>query len=252
MEHSTPYIRFNLYPPLTAVLFAPLVDIPFRVAYWLIALTTLGCYVFITLAFPMRVIKEPRTLPVLMLIFITGLFSYGLQFEIERGQFNVIAVACCFAAIWICHFRRKYRYFAYCLFSLSVQLKVFPLIFIVMLIRDWRDWKGNVALCLALSAANFALLFVLGPTVFFDFLEAIARQMAHPDIWRGNHSIRTAVSLLGKYAPQTGWPSVRNGRSADCWPFAAFPCSSSSCARFAKTGVASTRTSSSPAPSVPC
>jgi hypothetical protein len=199
VEKASPYIGANLYPPLASVLFAPLVRLPVTFVYRLMTAVTLLCYGFAALAFPLRVSKGKQGLPLLVLLFITGLFSYGLQFEIERGQFNVIAVACSFAAIWICHNHGKYRYLAYCLFSIAVQLKVYPFVFIVMLVRDWRDWRGNVTTCLALSAANVALLFVLGPRVFLDFVSAISTQMADPLTGPTNHSVRSAVYLIGTY-----------------------------------------------------
>ncbi len=200
VEKASPYIGTNLYPPLASVLFAPLVRLPVALVYRLMTAVTLVCYGFAAFAFPLRVSKGKQGLPVLVLLFITGLFSYGLQFEIERGQFNLIAVACAFAAIWICHYHEKYRYLAYGLFTVAVQLKVYPFVFIVMLIRDWRNWKGNIGMCLVLSAVNVALLFVLGPQVFVDFIKAIHAQMAKPLTGPGNHSIRSALYLIGTYA----------------------------------------------------
>jgi hypothetical protein len=140
-----------------------------------------------------------------MLFFITGVFSYGFQFELERGQFNVIAMAACFFAIWIFHNHNRYRFLAYFLFTISIQLKVFPAIFIIMFITDWHDWKNNIMRFLGLAAVNFALFFVLGTSVFVDFLRAIKAQSIHPSIWSGNHSIRSFVTSVSNTASQHGW-----------------------------------------------
>jgi hypothetical protein len=102
-----------------------------------------------------------------------GLFSYGFQFELERGQFNVIAITATLLAIYIFHYHHKYRYFAYLLFSLSIQLKLYPAIFIFMFVNDWRNWKDNIKRFLGLGLFNFALLFVLGYDFFITFMSRV-------------------------------------------------------------------------------
>jgi len=50
-----------------------------------------------------------------------------------------------FLANWIYHYQNKYRYLAYILFTISVQLKLFPLMFIHRcLLSDWQDWRNNL------------------------------------------------------------------------------------------------------------
>ncbi len=205
---QTPYIGKNLYPPFASVLFTPLLGLEFSTAYKIVTLVNVLFYVLITLVLPLRIGKTRQVSALLMLIFITGLFSYGFQFELERGQFNVIAMAACFFAIWIFHNHNKYRYIAYILFTISVQLKLFPAIFIVMFITDWHDWKNNIKRFVKLGVVNFALLFILGPSVFVDFLRAIKAQSVNPSIWNGNHSIRSFVTSISNTASQHGWTWV--------------------------------------------
>ena len=206
---QTPYIGSNLYPPLASVLFTPLLIFGYSLAYKIVSLVTLLCYVLITLVFPLRTGEQRQISPLLMLVLITGLFSYGFQFELERGQFNVIAISLCFLGIWIYHCRSKYRYFAYFLFIISVQLKVFPFIFIVMLIHDWRDWKNNIKKFFLLGGVNFVLFFVLGFNVFNDFIIAIKDQIDNPFSWVGNHSIRSFVTFISNIASGHGWTWVK-------------------------------------------
>jgi len=190
---NTPYIGYNLYPPLASILFAPLLAVNFTKAFILVTIITIASYSLSVFIIPLFSGRERKTSPLLILVFVTGLFSYGFQFELERGQFNVIAMFLCLLSIWIYHYQHKYRFLAYVLFSLSIQLKVYPVIFIVMFIQDWRDWKNNIRRVLGLTVANVALLFVMGPGVFVDFLKAIQAQSANPPIWDGNHSIRSFV-----------------------------------------------------------
>ncbi len=196
---QTPYIGQNLYPPLASVFFAPLLMVDFSTAYAIIVIINVACFIFITLVFPWRMSEEKHLSPLLILFLISGLFSYGLQFELERGQFNLIAMFFCITSIWIYHRHDRYRYLAYFLFSISIQLKIFPAIFIVMFIKDWKDLKNNVKRLVSIIIFNFALLFVLGPKVFVDFLKAISAQAVNPFVWFGNHSISSFIGLFQIY-----------------------------------------------------
>lgn len=204
---QNPYIGNTqyAYPPLTSILVIPLLFVNLSLAYKIVTLVNVVCYVMITFVFPLWTGEERHVSPLLILVLITGLFSYGFQFELERGQFNVLAVFMCFLAIWIYHFHNRYRYMAYILFTISVQLKVFPLIFIVMFIGNWEDWRNNIKRLLLLISVNLAIFFVLGPNMFVDFVKAILSQTVDPGIWTGNHSIRSFVTLFSKIAYDHGW-----------------------------------------------
>lgn len=207
---QTPYIGKNLYPPLASVLFTPLLALKFSTSYKIVTLVNVLFYVLMTFVLPLKIGKKRQETSLIVLFFITGIFSYGFQFELQRGQFNVIAAATCFIAIWIYHYHNRYRYLAYILFTISVQLKVFPAIFIVMFITDWHDWKNNIKRFLALSSVNFALFFVLGTSVFVDFIRAIKAQSVNPSIWYGNHSIRSFVLSVSEIASQHGWTWIND------------------------------------------
>ncbi|MBI3162017.1 MAG: DUF2029 domain-containing protein [Chloroflexi bacterium] len=156
------------YPPLALAVFAPFVVLGYPAYYKLLSMITVVSFFLAAFLIPILLNRKKEfILP--LLFFVTGLYSYGFQFELERGQFNVIAFACCLSAIYLFHYHPKFRYFAYLLFSLSIQLKVYPVIFTVMFIRDWRDWKGNLRRIAGLGIINFSLLFVLGYQLFAEF-----------------------------------------------------------------------------------
>lgn len=195
----------NNHPPLANPLFAPLLLVDFASAYRILTLlTTLG-YVVMTLVLPIRVSRDRQAASLVLLIFITGLVSYGFQFELERGQFDVIAVFLAFLGIWIFHYHPRCRFWAYALFTISVQLKVYPFILVVMLVSDWEDWGKNARRIALLALANFGLLFVLGSAVFTDFMSSIGSHTAKPYIWVGNHSITAFVTLAVQHAAPYGW-----------------------------------------------
>jgi len=70
------------------------------------------------------------------------------KFELETGQFYTTAMMLTVAADTLYFFTKhpSYRIFAYILFNpFPSNLKVFPAIFVVMFVDDWRDWKGNLS-----------------------------------------------------------------------------------------------------------
>ncbi len=199
-ELKTPYPGDipQFYPPLTYVFFSPLTMVDYKTAYLITTLVALVSYVILTLLLPLRM-KPDGNRSIVFFLFAVSLFAYGLQFELERGQYNLLTFLFVMLAVYIFHFHYKYRYIAYLLFSIAVQLKVFPAIFILMLIKDWRDWKGNIKRFVGLGLFNVALLFILGPRVFFDFTRAISQQVVTPSWnWNGNHSIQAFVFNLMK------------------------------------------------------
>ncbi len=194
---GTPYIRTAKYPPLTYLLLRPLLVLQPHARYVLFSLISLICYVVATWFFPLKSGRATRATPQLMLVFATGLISYGFQFELERGQFNVIVACLVYAAIWIFHSGKGKEIWAYVLFSLSVQLKLYPLVFIVLFVHDWGDWKRNLARFSYLGLANFGLFFVLGPRVLLGFCRCFERsQCANAGHARGQ-SFRSCIRQPG-------------------------------------------------------
>jgi len=157
INKQTPYIGNNLYPPLASVLFGPFLLFTFSESYKILSLLTF--LAFVLLPFLLRAGKEKATLTWLFVL--VGLFSYGFQFEVERGQFNIISMFFCFLGVWIFYFHKKSRILAYILFSLSVQLKVFPFIFILLFVDNAQRIKTNILRLAGLLFSNFLLLFVL-------------------------------------------------------------------------------------------
>ncbi len=189
-DHQNPYAT-NWYPPLFVVVYTPLALFDQATAHRLVALSILVIYVAaMAAAAALYRRAQQKTAPSLfLLVFLIGLIAYGLQFEIERGQSNLIAFGLCFLGIYLFHAHPRFRLAAYLLFSLAVQLKLFPILFIVMFVDDWRAWRQIVRRFVGLGLLNFALLFVLGVPAFLDFLNALKRPALAPYVWETNHSL---------------------------------------------------------------
>lgn len=205
---DTPYIGENPYPPFAAMFFAPFLFIPFSLAYKIIILFGLLSFVLGIFFLTSQFKDKGGFAYVFFFVVFTGFFSYGLHFEMERGQFNLIAMVFCLAAVWIYNSHHKFRYLAYILFTISVQLKLYPLIFIVMFVSDWKDWRTNIREFFLLLGINFASFFILGPKIFMDFLLAVKKFMLSPS-FMVNHSIRAFVHMLVDVSSEIGRVWVR-------------------------------------------
>jgi len=190
-------IRAFPYPPFTLLFHALFLPFNSVGSYRAISLMTLVAFVLAGFFIPMQFNPQKKQTLLALFFFITGLFSYGFQFEIERGQFNLIAVALAITSIWIFHKRPKLRWLSYLLFTMSVQLKLYPLIFIFGLIDNWQDWIGIFKRFVLLGVMNFAALFILGYKNFIAYLQVIGDYAAAGSgSWIGGHSIKVFVSLL--------------------------------------------------------
>lgn len=196
LNGHSPYTGLNIYPPLTAALFTPLLLVSGAAGFKVMTVVTIAGFILMTLVLPIRLRRGAALAILPILVTACGLVSYGFQLELERGQFNVISVMLCYLAIWVFHRAPARRPLAYALFVVAVQLKVYPLIFMLMLVDDWRDWAGILKRWAWLGAANVALLFALGPAVFTDFLAAMTQHVQEPSAWTGNHSIRSYLLQL--------------------------------------------------------
>lgn len=187
--------EYNYYPPLYAVVFSPFLLFEYPYNYFVMTAITLMCVVMSGLVIPSLLMKD-KGRALLIFFFITVIFSYGMQFELERGQFNVLAFTLSLLAVYIFHRHFAFRHFAYLLVSVAAQIKLYPAIFMALLIKDWRDWKGNLLRFAGLGVFNIALLFVLGIRVFQDFLNAVPTLIGAVWIRPYNHSLTAFVNEL--------------------------------------------------------
>ncbi len=196
VSNQSPYFdKFIAYPPLVLALFAPLLLLGYPAYYYFITFVTLLFYTLSTLWIPVKS-NRGRTNSLVLMLFALGLFSYGFQFELEKGQSNMIAFSLALIAVYLYHSRKEYDLLAYLLFSIGLQMKIYPAILIVFFTRDWRDWKGNIKRVVGILLFNLALLFVLGPQMLKDFLNAVKAQQGNAGSWAGSHAMKGYVYYL--------------------------------------------------------
>jgi len=187
-----------MYTPFATVVYSLLLVVDPRVAYAIISFATITALVFMATIPPLWTTSTRRLSPITAVILTTGLVSYGFQFEVERGQINVIVMAICLLSFWIFHNHYRYRFLSIALFSIAVQMKLYPAIFVVMFVRDWTNWKENFRRLAGIAIINAALFFVLGPKGIRVFFGTVAGRITKPDIAASNLSIRSFVNLPAK------------------------------------------------------
>jgi Glycosyltransferase family 87 len=186
----------HYYPPLYAVVFSPFLLLDYPITYYVMTAITLLSIVVVGLIIP-ELLNGSGRKGTGLFFFISVIFSYGMQFELERGQFNVFAFMLSLVAVYIFHRHHSFRLLAYLLISVSIQIKLYPIVYILLLVKDWHDWKGNILRFVGLGLLNFSLLFILGYQVFVDFLGALPNLMGAFWIRPYNHSL---VSFVNEFA----------------------------------------------------
>ena len=204
------------YPPLGYVLVYPLLFTDVRLSYAIVTVSSVLAFGLATVVVPLLVGGGMNSaFPVVTFCFVTGLTSYGVQFELERGQFNVVAISLCLLGVYLFHYQFKYRFLGYLLFSVAVQLKVYPFIFVVLFVENWSHWTRNLPRLSLLALSNIAFLFVLGLDRFMEMARVLAHYSVGRGVWVGNHSIDSfAKGLAGSVVEQkAAWA----GLLRDAW-----------------------------------
>jgi hypothetical protein len=186
---------------LATLLFIPLTFLQGDAPFHVLTLMTYLCYAFITLIFPL-ILSDRKNLPAwAWFLAAAGLYSYGLLFEIERGQFNLIAMTSAFASILI--FRRlpRHRWLAYVLLTVAIQLKIYPAVFVVFFVDDWKQWKTYLLRWVLLGLANIAALFVCGVDTALHYIQAMTTVVTSLGIsdWPVSHSVSSFLDFSNYY-----------------------------------------------------
>ena len=187
LEGKPIYGGVNCYSPLVSILFIPFTFVSFQAAYWI--MTGLTLCAFISLFILAQKIVGSVT-PEMTLIFVTGIISYGFAFSLERAQFYTLTMAILMWGLYLAHFTKN-KYWAWGLFSLATQLKLFPFAFVWLIAkRKWRD-------VIILGVINFGLLFVLGYNTFIGFINALPMEAVG---WTNNinHSLKSYFTIIDR------------------------------------------------------
>ncbi|HET9280257.1 MAG TPA: glycosyltransferase 87 family protein, partial [Flavitalea sp.] len=201
LQGKSPYeLGYHFYPPLYHVVFAPILLFGAREKYVLMTGLTLLSF---GLLFFLLWRKNASSHGVFVFFFLTGLLSYGMQFELERGQFNVLTLLLVITGIWIYHNFPSFRLLAYTLWIIAAHIKLYPGVFLLMFFSHWNNRKENFITLLQLGILNAAAFLILGYKAFQQFVTAVIAESRNP-LWvlpakqPVNHSIDAFIDKLAK------------------------------------------------------
>ncbi len=204
------------YPPLGYLLPFPLLFVNAQTSFEIVTAISVLAFVLVVFACPLLFGGGAQTgWAATAFCIVTGLSSYGLQFELERGQFNVLAILLCMLGMYCVHHKPKHVILGYLLFSASIQLKLYPILFVALFVTDWSKHARNLGRLAAVMAFNFALLFVLGFERFLEMLNVLWYHTSGKNLWVGNHSIQSFANLLAGSVP--GQKAAWSGLLGDAW-----------------------------------
>ena len=201
LQGKSPYgLAYHFYPPLYHIVFAPILIFDAPGKYSLMTGLTLLSF---GLLFFLLWRKKANSHSVFLFFFITGLFSYGMQFELERGQFNILTLLLAITGIWLYHNFSSFRPVAYALWIIATHIKLYPGVFLLMFFSRWNTWKQNVITLLQLGSLNIVAFLVLGYKIFLQFVNAVITEGRNPlwllpDKQPINHSINAFIDKLSK------------------------------------------------------
>ncbi len=183
-----------VFTPVANLVFTPLLLLGYPKYFYVITVATLASYLVMSLL-AILMSNEKRHAAIIFIAAIS-IFSYGLQFELERGQSHTIALMLVLLSLYIFHRHKEFRWFAYILFSISIQLKFYPALFVILFVDNWQDWKTNLKRFASLGTANFLLLFLLGFSYFQAFYNHMLFSVEDAEISVGNHSVKSFTTYL--------------------------------------------------------
>jgi len=124
---------------------------------------------------------------ILALIFL----SYGLRFELERGQINEFVFILALCGSFIAKSKNKYLVaLGYLMLVFATQMKVWPLFFVFCYYDKRIKLKDNIYRLLIFGMVNLMLLFSLGYNFFITYIQVISSSIHNQsNVWVANMSL---------------------------------------------------------------
>jgi hypothetical protein len=143
------------------------------------------------------------TLPLFLSLAFVTVSSYGFLFSIERGNFDIYALAFSLAGLWILVQSPNRVWLQVICFSVAAHLKVYPAALFLLLF-----WKHGRRCLVPIVAVNAALLFCIGPGPALHFLETLSRLGVSLRVWVGNHSAASFGQMVNDFLGARGLPAI--------------------------------------------
>ena len=192
-------------PPLTAAVFFPFVLLSYQMGYRVMLVVNVACNLLslvLVMVLAFRVFaadpggSQSPVVPVaigagLLVAGVSQFFGYALEFALERGNYDSLALTAMLAGVWLGDRFPRMIWLQVLSLSFAAHLKVYPAL--LLFLPLWRHgWKA----LLPVVAINTAMLFYFGIHRGQEFLVGLYQYASHPYIWVGNHSAASFSSLV--------------------------------------------------------
>lgn len=134
-----------------------------------------------------------NNLSILIICFLIYINSYGFQFEIERGQWNIISIFFVIVAVYLS--KKNNNILSALFFALAVSLKLYPILFAPALIKDYSKIRDVIKTIFYTIVANVVFFMILGFSNLKWFYRIISKYADIKTSWIGNHSM-TSFSII--------------------------------------------------------
>lgn len=147
---------------------------------------------------------SPRmTLPLFLPLAFVAVTSYGFLFGIERGNFDLYALAFSLAGLWILVQNPNRVWLQVICFSVAAHLKVYPAILFLLLF-----WKHGRKCLASIVLINATLAFCIGPAPALHFIETLSGLGDSLRVWVGNHSAASFGQMVNDFLSVRGLPEI--------------------------------------------
>jgi hypothetical protein len=218
LEGKSPYDYYNsVYAPLAIVAGVPfrLLDVDRAYLAQVIVLCMLNvATLWLALKIASRVFDRPApergdwaadatTIAIFLAMAVVTFESYGFQFSIERGNFDIYTQLPALLGLWLLITRPRSLWLQVLCFSIAAHLKLYPTILFVLVV--WRHGRRSV---FPLVIVNSLLLLCTGPANTLQFIRVMVGYAQSPYVWIGNHSAASFGQMVDGYLIAHGWAPV--------------------------------------------
>ena len=181
--------------PVTYILFGVLGLLSHRRAYYLF--TAIQVLLFFFMPFiGSKFLKKKEGFsisPSIILILILGSSSYGLEYELQMGQYDIFSISLCILGVYIFHQSEKQwqHILAILLISIGFQLKIQFFLLILCLVRPDDTFKTLIKRGCIVSLINLSLLLIAGYQRMLNYIVNLMAANNIPSYQPNHHSIRS-------------------------------------------------------------
>lgn len=187
------------YFPIIMLINLPLSLFDFETAYRLFTLVLIGLIwfsIYYSLKQNTSWSEKNNIYVISTLLFVLFYFTYPIQFTIERGNCDTVALF--FSVLSLYFVTKKKENISLVFLALAFNYKLYPLVLFSII---WLRFS-LIKPFLKFTAINLVLLFILGPKVLLATLKDLFASVTEPYVWSGNHSLMSFFSGFPSYNPK--------------------------------------------------